>query len=70
MDEFDPLYKKLAFIEPYRREKMFEDGLEEFEDSRLVPLVIPITSVLFAYKCCAVGLQRSCSKSGGGVPGV
>ena len=33
-DQFDRLRKRNAFTDIYRREKMFEDGLEEFDDSR------------------------------------
>ena len=28
--------KRNAFLEPYRRERMFANGLEEFDDSRQV----------------------------------
>lgn len=35
-DQFDRLKKRNAFTDLYRREKMFSDGLEEFDDSRNV----------------------------------
>lgn len=36
LDQFDRLRKKNAFMEQYKKEKMFENGLEEFDDARLV----------------------------------
>ena len=35
-DQYDRLRKRNAFLEPYRRERMFANGLEEFDDSRQV----------------------------------
>jgi tubulin gamma len=32
--QFDRLYSRKAFLENYRQESMFSDGLEEFEHSR------------------------------------
>lgn len=32
--QYDPLRKKGAFIENYRKQKMFADGLDEFDSSR------------------------------------
>ena len=36
LDQFDRLRKRNAFVEQYKKEKMFENGLEEFDDSRWV----------------------------------
>jgi tubulin gamma len=34
LDQFDRLRKKRAFLEQYKKEKMFENGFEEFDDAR------------------------------------
>lgn len=34
LDQFDRLRKRNAFMEQYKKEKMFENGLEEFDDAR------------------------------------
>jgi tubulin gamma len=39
LDQFDRLRKRNAFLEQYKKEKMFEHGLEEFDDARYVLLV-------------------------------
>ena len=36
LDQYDRLRKRNAFLEQYKKEKMFENGLEEFDDSRCV----------------------------------
>ena len=36
LDQFDRLRKRNAFVEQYKKEKMFENGLEEFDDARHV----------------------------------
>jgi tubulin gamma len=36
LDQFDRLRKRNAFLEQYKKEKMFENGLEEFDDARCV----------------------------------
>ncbi|ODQ52788.1 tubulin gamma chain [Saitoella complicata NRRL Y-17804] len=36
LDQYDKLRKRNAFLEQYRREPMFADGLEEFDSSRAV----------------------------------
>ena len=36
IDQFDRLRKRNAFVEQYKKEKMFENGLEEFDDARCV----------------------------------
>jgi len=32
--QFDRLYKRNAFLDQYKKEDMFANGLEEFDDSR------------------------------------
>jgi hypothetical protein len=34
LDQFDRLKKRNAFLEQYKKERMFENGLEEFDDAR------------------------------------
>ena len=34
LDQFDRLRKRNAFMDVYKREKLFENGLEEFDDAR------------------------------------
>lgn len=36
VEQYDRLRKKGAFIENYKQEAMFENGLEEFDDARCV----------------------------------
>lgn len=36
LDQYDRLRKRNAFLEQYKKEDMFADGLEEFDDSRSV----------------------------------
>lgn len=38
IDQFDRLRKRNAFIDQYKKEKTFENGLEEFDDARYVAL--------------------------------
>lgn len=33
-DQYDKLMQRKAFMEQYRKESMFQDSLEEFDDSR------------------------------------
>ena len=40
LDQYDRLRKRNAFLEQYKKEKMFENGLEEFDDSRYVVILI------------------------------
>ena len=42
LDQFDRLRKRNAFLEQYKKEKMFENGLEEFDDARCVCMAIII----------------------------
>lgn len=34
IDQFDRLRRRNAFVEQYKKEKIFQDGLEEFDDAR------------------------------------
>jgi tubulin gamma len=36
LDQYDRLKKRNAFMEMYKKEKMFEDSLEEFNVARYV----------------------------------
>jgi len=47
LDQFDRLRKRNAFLEQYKKEKMFENGLEEFDDSRAT-----VEELLKEYKAC------------------
>lgn len=38
LDQFDRLMKRKAFLEQYKKEKLFESGLEEFDDAKYVLL--------------------------------
>lgn len=57
IDQFDRLRKRNAFLEQYKKEKMFENGLEEFDDARYVSCVayLAITLVLIAPQCNSRG---------------
>jgi len=35
LDQFDRLMKRRAFLDQYKKEKLFENGMEEFDDARL-----------------------------------
>merc|ERR1712146_393942 len=45
VNQYDKLRKRNAFLEQYRREPMFEDGLEEFDSAREV-----VTDLIAEYK--------------------
>ncbi|KAH9981474.1 gamma tubulin [Lactifluus volemus] len=47
LDQFDRLKKRNAFLEQYKKEKMFENGLEEFDDARATA-----DELLKEYKAC------------------
>lgn len=34
LDQYDKLKKRNAFLDQYKKEKVFENGLEEFDDAR------------------------------------
>lgn len=40
LDQYDRLRKRNAFLEQYKKEDMFANGLEEFDDSRCVLYLI------------------------------
>jgi len=42
LDQFDRLKKRNAFLEQYKKERVFENGLEEFDDARYVVVVSTI----------------------------
>lgn len=45
LDQFDRLWKRQAFLEPYKKQSMFENGLGEFEDAREI-----VRDVVHEYK--------------------
>ncbi|KAG8936043.1 gamma-tubulin [Tulasnella sp. 419] len=47
LDQYDRLRKRNAFLEQYKRERPFENGLEEFDDSRAV-----VEELMNEYKAC------------------
>ncbi|KAH9997538.1 gamma tubulin [Russula vinacea] len=47
LDQFDRLKKRNAFLEQYKKERMFENGLEEFDDARATA-----DELLKEYKAC------------------
>lgn len=47
IDQFDRLKRRNAFLEQYKKEKMFENGLEEFDDARATA-----EELLKEYKAC------------------
>jgi tubulin gamma len=42
LDQFNRLITRKAFLEQYKKEKLFENGLEEFDDAKYVVLLIRI----------------------------
>jgi len=48
LDQFDRLRKRNAFMDVYKREKLFENGLEEFDDARHVMFSSSLTYNLIA----------------------
>jgi len=47
LDQYDKLKKRNAFLESYKKFKMFENGLDEFDDSRAV-----VDELVQEYKAC------------------
>ncbi|KAF8888391.1 tubulin gamma [Gymnopilus junonius] len=47
LDQYDKLKKRNAFMEMYKKEKMFEDGLEEFDNARAT-----CDDLMQEYKAC------------------
>ena len=39
LDQYDRLRKRNAFLQDYKKEEMFANGLDEFDDSRRVLIV-------------------------------
>lgn len=65
LDQFDRLRKRNAFLEQYKKEKMFENGLEEFDDARYeLSAVIPCSLLIVA------SVQRNCRGIIEGVQGL
>jgi tubulin gamma len=42
LDQFNRLITRKAFLEQYKKEKLFENGLEEFDDAKYVVILVPI----------------------------
>ena len=40
IDQFDRLRRRNAFVEQYKKEKIFSDSLEEFDDARYVSTLL------------------------------
>lgn len=55
LDQFDRLRKRNAFMEQYKKERMFENGLEEFDDARCVGLHEVLTGLLIHAEQCHSG---------------
>jgi tubulin gamma len=47
LDQYDRLRKRNAFLEQYKKEKIFEKSLEEFDDARAT-----CDELLKEYKAC------------------
>lgn len=63
LDQFDRLRKRNAFVEQYKKERMFENGLEEFDDARCAILRAFDTIWSVANHDESVLQPMSCSKS-------
>jgi tubulin gamma len=48
VSQFDKLFKRNAFLDQYRKEPMFQEGLEEFNSARCVPWACRVVWI-----CCA-----------------
>jgi tubulin gamma len=44
LDQFDRLKKRNAFLEQYKKERVFENGLEEFDDARYGSYCVSVDS--------------------------
>jgi hypothetical protein len=58
LDQFDRLRKRNAFMDVYKREKLFENGLEEFDDARYVMVFFPAD--LECYRRHSGQLAKNC----------
>ena len=47
VDQYDKLRKRNAFLDQYKKEAMFSDGLEEFDSSREV-----VMELIREYEAC------------------
>lgn len=47
LDQYDRLWSKKAFLDQYKKEDIFANGFEEFEDSRRV-----VQEMSDEYKAC------------------
>lgn len=63
IDQFDRLRKRNAFMEQYKKEKMFENGLEEFDDARCAPTFRGADDQVSKGRCLAGRRRKSCSRS-------
>eukprot|EP00904_Undaria_pinnatifida_P008507 jgi/Undpi1/4787/HiC_scaffold_19.g08140.m1 len=61
LQQFDRFRKRNAFVENYRKQPMFADNLDEFEDSREV-----VASLIEEYKACESADYINWGMSGGG----
>lgn len=62
LDQYDKLRKKNAFLEQYKKEPMFENNLDAFDDARyeslcytscfLTPLRATVDELMKEYKAC------------------
>lgn len=50
VDQFDRLMKRKAFLDQYKKEKWFADGLGEFDEARYV------FSIMFFFSCLTTTL--------------
>lgn len=53
LDQFNRLITRKAFLEQYKKEKLFENGLEEFDDAKYVVSLIHILT------SCVTSLNRA-----------
>ena len=60
IDQFDRLRKRNAFMEQYKKEKMFENGLEEFDDARSALTFLDADDQV-SKECDFIGRQRRSS---------
>jgi tubulin gamma len=52
LDQFDRLKKRNAFLEQYKKERVFENGLEEFDDARYGSYCAPQLTALIDPRHC------------------
>ncbi len=54
LEQFDRLRRRNAFIEQYRKEKIFQDSLEEFDDARSVLTCLSLSQYDIAIADCSL----------------